>query len=176
MSNPIIQIPINNQGRRGYTLLFSILVTALVISIGVSILNIARKELVLAAGAKESQVAVYAADNGLECAVYWDGFGSFSTSTPSAGFVTCEGHLVPANMEYSTGASAATTTMSFIFEGGRCADVEVVKTYVSGYLTTTITSRGYNTGANPYDPSDLYNGDCSKTAPNKVERAIEFTY
>lgn len=176
MPKLFLQIPNSKQARQGYTLLFSILVTSLVVSIGVSILNIARKELVLAAGAKESQIAVYSADNGLECAVYWDGYGSFSTSSPGAGFVTCEGHLVPISMEYSPGASAATTTMSFLFDGGRCADVAVVKFYTDGYLNTRVTSRGYNSGASPSDPSDPYTGDCSKPTPNKVERAIEFTY
>jgi hypothetical protein len=166
---------LNSSG--GYTLLFSILITSLVVAIGVSILNIARKELILTGGAYQSQSAIYAADNGLECAVYWDGFGSFATSTDTnIGFIACEGHLVYSYLDYPSGSLEGTTTAHMIFDNKRCAQVEVVKKYVNGYLTTKISSRGYNVGANPYDIGDPYYGDCSKPEPNKVERALEYTY
>ncbi|MEK7106175.1 MAG: hypothetical protein AAB895_02345, partial [Patescibacteria group bacterium] len=54
----------------GYTLLFAVLVTSLVLSIGISILNISKKEFLLATSAKDSSIAFYAADSGVECAAY----------------------------------------------------------------------------------------------------------
>src|ERR1700679_626641 len=60
------------KSHRGYALLFAVLVSAVVLGVGVSILNIARKEILLTAGAANSQYAFYAADSGYECAVYQD--------------------------------------------------------------------------------------------------------
>ncbi len=83
---------------RGYTLLFAILITSIILSVGVSILSIARKEVLLSSGAKESQTAIYMADNGLECALYWEGQNFFSTTTLAYGddpeevaSLTCDG-------------------------------------------------------------------------------------
>lgn len=60
----------NNQ--KGFTVLYAVLVSSLVLAIGVSIFNIAFKQLVLSSQVRESQFAFYAADSGLECALYWD--------------------------------------------------------------------------------------------------------
>lgn len=60
----------NNQ--RGFTLLFSILVSTLVISIGATIMSIAIRQTILSGTARESQYAFYAANTALECAFFWD--------------------------------------------------------------------------------------------------------
>lgn len=164
-------------GQRGYTLLFAILLTSLVVAIGVSILSLARKELTLTTGARESQFAIYAADSALECAAYWDSFGAFATSSDTyTGYVFCDGHPIIAYQDYNP-ASGATTTFYLLQDGGRCAQVDVVKKISAGYLSTRIISRGYNKGANPYDAgTDPYWGDCLLDAPDKVERALDYTY
>ncbi|MBI5126158.1 MAG: hypothetical protein HZA80_00095 [Candidatus Taylorbacteria bacterium] len=69
------------QQKNGYTLLFAVLVTSLVLSVAVSILNITRKESILASAARESQSAIYAADTGIECVVYQYQAGAFSTAS-----------------------------------------------------------------------------------------------
>src|SRR3989344_7693850 len=58
--------------RGGYALMLSIVVSSIVLSIGISLLNIVQKELILSATGRDSQFAFYAADAGLECVLYWD--------------------------------------------------------------------------------------------------------
>lgn len=59
----------NNQG---FTLLFASLISALVLAVGIAILNISLKQLVLSSAGKESQQSFYSADSGIECALYLD--------------------------------------------------------------------------------------------------------
>ena len=75
MKNPL-------KSNKGYTLLFAVLVSSVVLSIGISILTISKKEFLLSASAKDSTSAFYAADTGIECAAYYDSNSSkFSTTT-----------------------------------------------------------------------------------------------
>jgi len=57
---------------QGFTLLFSILVSVLVLSIGASIISTALRQNILSGTGRESQHAFYAANTGIECAMYWD--------------------------------------------------------------------------------------------------------
>jgi len=57
---------------KGYALILSIVVSSVVLSIGLSLLNIVQKEIILSATGRDSQFAFYAADGGVECALYWD--------------------------------------------------------------------------------------------------------
>ena len=57
---------------RGAILLIAVTVSSLVLAIGLGILNITRKEIILSAYSKESGKAFYAADTGIECALFWD--------------------------------------------------------------------------------------------------------
>lgn len=60
----------NKQG--GFTLLFAVLVSTLILAVGASMITIALKQLTLSSAGRESQFAFYAANTGLECALYWD--------------------------------------------------------------------------------------------------------
>jgi hypothetical protein len=75
--------------KSGVALYISILVAALILSIGLSIGNIYVKETNLSISSRESQIAFYAADSGLECAQYWDKIvgGSYFASTTDSTFV-----------------------------------------------------------------------------------------
>ena len=59
-------------GKSGMALIVALLVSAIVLSIGINIANIAAKQLVLSSFSKESSVALFMADSALECALYWD--------------------------------------------------------------------------------------------------------
>jgi Tfp pilus assembly protein PilX len=71
--------------QRGFTLFYAVLVSSLLLAIGVAIFNITFKELILSSGARESVNAFYAADTGLECALYWD-LRHTALSAPAFGF------------------------------------------------------------------------------------------
>jgi hypothetical protein len=55
----------------------------MVLAVGASIINIALKQVILSGAGRESQFAFYAANTGLECALYWDltGAGTVEGST-----------------------------------------------------------------------------------------------
>ncbi|MCB9805847.1 hypothetical protein H6775_01665 [Candidatus Nomurabacteria bacterium] len=57
---------------KGFTLLFAVLVSVLVLAVGASIISIALKQVILSGAGRDSQFAFYASNTGLECALYWD--------------------------------------------------------------------------------------------------------
>lgn len=58
--------------RSGFTLVFAILIAAVVLAIGASLAGKATRQIYLSSVSKESVKAFYAANTGLECALYWD--------------------------------------------------------------------------------------------------------
>lgn len=58
--------------KRGFTIFFAVLVGSLALAIGFSIYELLIRELALSQTATQSQYAIYAADAGAECALYWD--------------------------------------------------------------------------------------------------------
>lgn len=58
--------------KRGFTIFFAMLVGGLALAIGAAIFDLTVRELDLSGTATQSQYAIYAADAGAECALYWD--------------------------------------------------------------------------------------------------------
>ncbi len=77
----------NKEEEKGFTLLFAILVSVMVLAVGASIINISLKQIILSGSGRESQFAFYAANTGLECALYWDLNGIVVTDTGAAQYV-----------------------------------------------------------------------------------------
>ena len=169
------------KAEKGFAMLFAVLISSVLLSIGLSIFNLTIKELTLSSSGRESQFAFYAADTGIECAFYWDfkGVQIFATSSsarsPSpaspdcvdtAGTTTQAINITPSLSD----ATSATTTLSLTIpnldaQGASapyCVNVTVVKRLVAAVIQTTVDSRGYNT--------------CDTTDINRVERAIRVTY
>jgi len=66
----------------GFTILFAVLVSSIVLALGLGIVAITMKEVQLSGAGRDSQLAFYAADSGAECAFYWDLKGeNFATSS-----------------------------------------------------------------------------------------------
>lgn len=144
---------------KGFTLFYALLVSSLALAIGASIFDITVREISLSNAATQSQYAVYAADTGSECALYWDSkytgansrTSAFATSSADTGAATsgtvCVGTDIAAiPWTVQTSATAATTTFSMsVGPAGtpRCVMVTVAK--VGNPSMTTITSHGYNT-------------------------------
>lgn len=105
-----------NNDKKGFALLFSVLVSVMVLAVGASIINIALKQVILSGAGRESQFAFYAANTGLECALYWDlrgageGGGGFEYVFPPAGQPTARtnstGDLYCAGTNIAIGSSA----------------------------------------------------------------------
>lgn len=58
--------------KRGSVMLLTLILTTILISIGMGISGIAMKEIRLSSIGTESGLAFYAADTGVECALFWD--------------------------------------------------------------------------------------------------------
>jgi len=148
---------------RGFTLLISVLVSSILLALGLAIFNIASKELTLSSSSRESQFAFYAADSGIECALYWDyQEDAFSTSSPMQ--PSCKGAPVTDySINFDSGTGIYTTEFSFILGGGEttpCTDVIVTRT--ENPKRTSVVAAGYNT--------------CVTTNPRRIERAIRVQY
>ncbi len=156
----------------GFALLFSVLLSSLLLTIGLSIFSIALKELAISTATRQSIHAFYAADSGRECALYWDTKGG-QIPTPAnnqvTGTISC-GEKVNLSLNNVNPNGTKTTINnggSGIFvrdsTGGDYANfkVEILKTQVnsSSDILTTVTSYGY----------DSANDD-------RVERSIQQTY
>ena len=156
--------------RRGYLLLFAVVLSSIVLAIGLGIVNIVNKGLILASSGRLSQAAFYAADSGIECALYWDrvhpGFSNtvFATSTfsvpPASGVMCANEDIADTGIISGQTGSAAKTTFDFAFNNGACATVTVSKTE-SG-VKTVIDALGYNT--------------CNVGSARRIERAIRTKY
>ena len=141
---------------KGFTLFVAMVVmgTLLLVAIGMSTLAV--KQGVISTSARESQLAFYAADTGVECAIYWDvknpsGFSAFSTSTGST--ISCNG------TDSFVGGSSVSVFEINLFPDPYCARVRVEK-FNDG--TTRIESKGYNS--------------CDSSNSRRVERAIKVSY
>jgi Tfp pilus assembly protein PilX len=151
------------QSQRGFTLFIALVITAVLLLISTGIVALAVRESFLTVASQDSQYAFYAADTGIECAIYWDvkntsGFSAFATSTASSIYCNQDANN-PAN-QFTVGGSPEPTpfTMTFLPQS-YCATVTVIKNNIGG---TEIDSLGYNT--------------CDDTNPRRVERAVKVTY
>jgi len=160
------------QDKQGFVILIAVLVSTLVISIGAFIASIAIKELALSSSGSDSQVAFYAADSALECALYQD-LREFSfaatSSSPGPTTVYCNGTDVAIDLQ--TGDANESQTyfdVSFIITGrtedeSPYARIKVDKENIGTINDKTIIeAQGYNVK----DPD----------AVNRVERALQVIY
>lgn len=155
---------------KGVALLFVILLTSVLLLVAMGITNIAYKEAAFSSQAKDSDRAFFAADTGIECALYLDGQGHFdgtATGTPS-----CNGYMPT--------LADITGTGSYVFAvplGTQCAEIAVNKNYTASDGSgpyTRLSAIGYNVPANP----DALPSACVTTTPNPrvVTRALRTSY
>jgi len=173
------------KNKKGFTLLFAVLVSTLVLSVGASIISMALKQIILSGISRDSQFAFYAANTGIECAIYSDlnsgitfaTSSSSNTSDPDS--VDCANQTdVEVNVTSDDGDSAVSEfTLNFSDVGDNdqvdgvnleyCVTVSVTKYQqdtVGGQIriATNILSRGYNT--------------CDTNNPRRIERGLEMSY
>lgn len=164
----------NIKSQKGYTLLFAVLLSTVVISVSVSVLNIARKEVLLSSGARESMEAVFIADGALDCAILYDKDGYFRgvDGDESYGQVSC-GFRRISNVEFQQVSDTQRRFTFYVSDKtsvrNPCARVTVDR-YDTTPPRTVIESRGYNVG------TDTSTGKCTVSSADKVERAFRYSY
>ncbi len=144
---------------KGFVLLFVALLSAVILAVGLEGADIAYREINFSTSARAANEAFFAADTGIECALYNDrsDIDSFKAGSTE---VKCLNILIP----FQT-TNPWTFTLSGLGESGNsCANVTVEK--ISGPpKQTIIISKGYSTGS----PS------CTSVA-NNVERELMVNY
>ena len=135
---------------KGVTLLLAVFISTMALTLGIGVFTLVYGQLRLSGTTKESFKAFYAADSGVECALYWD-FTQNAFSAP--GSINCGGN------SYSVGGGAL-TKFDLALPNGACAKVSVFK---SG-SETTVTSLGENLS-------------CGAAPSNRtVQRGLEVKY
>lgn len=148
-------------GRPGFVVLFTVLIASVVLAMALGIANIALKQIVLTASATDANKSFYAADTGIECALYHDlklttAFEPGWNGAISCGVVT----LLPV-IQNPPGSNYFTFLLNIPTPSGEaCANVSVDKTIAN---QTVVTSRGTN-------------NLCGFSDARTVERVIEVTY
>jgi Tfp pilus assembly protein PilX len=151
---------VKNSSSRGFTLLIAVIFTSVVLAVALALLDVSYKQITLASSARQSQYAFYAADSGVECALFQDSEDTFDyTSEPVSGSFMCEGQTVDFRAPAASGGSRSTTFSIPCAGGGTSADITVQKLATGN---TNLYSNGYN--------------NCSASDPQRVQRGEEAHY
>ena len=159
----------NSNRQSGFVLLVALLTASVLLGLALSIGDILIKEDSLALAGRASHQAFYAADSGVECALYFDiKYNSFATS--SASTINCNQDSNNQNNTFSVGGGGAgnpTSSFAMTFSPlSACALVTVTKN-VNG--STNVTGSGFSV-------HDNGGSNCSSTSLNQVERVIQVSY
>lgn len=187
----------NKNNQRGVAILFAILLVSIVLTVGLTLLNITLRQLVLSSLARESQFAFYAADSARNCARYYD-----SLDVPEDrpfGYFTLENNLLTFRGnglrsvscgDFTIGINSADTTSTYNFGGTfdsgekvTCAYVEVTKG-INGTIINPLTGAPLGEGKtlirawgyNNFQQSGEGTVNCFVSSDRTVERASTMIY
>lgn len=162
---------------RGITLLIAVILSSVVLTVALSLLDITYKQIVLASAAKQSQYAFYTADSAMECALYWDqqknAFDYAGTSylvsgmdcPDPAGASQLISPAAPSSLTSTQNSSAGTRTTQFFIP---CPGGGVSGT--AGFVTVIKASTGvtfiYTTGYS----------SCNINDQRRIERGLKVSY
>jgi len=179
----------------GFTVLFAMLIATLLLGVGLAIFDIIFKEVSFATVVRDSSYAIYAADTGNECALYWDfkcdqggacgggrasGFASSTASVLPSGPMMCNTQdIKTANVDvlsqagFSTTRTASAATTSFAIY----MSTDASGNHVPAYCAIVQVIKFSDAGGVPhtYIISRGYN-TCDVANPNRIERAYFISY
>lgn len=190
-----------NNSQKGFVILFAVLISSLVLSVGISIISISLKQIVLSGSGRDSQFAFYMSNTGAECAQYWDyagyidGSGNklnvFATSSDSTlGFQIAGVKCLGMTLATSTGGLTINDTCApqgINNYPGWCVEKTSIssaktkfrvqyadKPYCADVIVTK-TANGTTGSASTTITSRGYN-TCDPTNTRRIQRALEFKY
>lgn len=156
---------------RGVSLFIALITASALLSVAFTVSKIVTKGLEFASMGRDSQVAFFAADAGIECALYHDvdqepsKFDVVVSGSPisCAGVNMANGNAIPGGSQTTQIGGAAVSRFGFVLNQGvnpinACVNVVVTK---SG-INTKIESFGYNT--------------CDTNNARRIERGVEVNY
>lgn len=145
--------------QKGFVILFTILISVIILMIGLGIFSIATRETVLSGTAREAQYAFYAADAGVECALYGDVKYDIFNISGNGGSFACG--AISVNV---IGPGTFTFDMLVDSVNKTCARVTVINNGNSRH----VISQGYNICS--------ADGKPVTTNPLLVERDLDVVY
>jgi hypothetical protein len=159
-------IPTRTIPVRGVTLLIAVILSSVVLSVALALLDISYKQILLASSAKQSQYAFYSADSVMECGLYWDqqkdAFDFTATSYLTSG-ISCSDPSGTAHTIVPTTSLSGTTRTSVVTipctPSGTAGTVTI---YKAPNGDTSIFATGYST--------------CDASDPRRIERGLKVTY
>ncbi len=166
------------QNKKGFSTFIAVIIAGSLTLVAFTVSKIVTRSIEFANTGRNSQEAFFAADAGIECAIYWDtkeDVSKFATSTSGAP-ITCAGVSMSSGTISGTstafrigggGDANRTSTFGFVLNQGinpsnACVIVLVTKYYVGTTLMTKVSSYGYN--------------NCDTSDKRRVERGLEVTY
>ena len=147
---------------RGFTLLIAVVLSSVLVSVGLALLDISYKQVLLASTATQSQYAFYNANSALECALYWDQKNNaFDYTSPlGASNIIC-GNLAVSEYAIITPSNGVkSTTFTIPCAGSGSAGAVTVQKSSTG--DTSVYASGYNS--------------CNSTDTRRIERGLKATY
>ncbi len=157
--------------QKGVSLFIAVLVASVATLFSFAISNIALREVLLAQTGRDSQLAFYAANSGIECALFWDLKHSAFRPEFSQRSIECNYNNVSFNMLGTIGGDETVWThpdLGFfpLGVGDGCFKISITKVVKveeeNTTVDTTLVSRGYNV--------------CDLDSPRILERAIRVMY
>ncbi len=153
------------KSNKGFALLIAVVVSTIILTIAISIVNTAIAEVILASTVRNSLTSFYLADTGAECALFWDNIrGSFtdrSAFEPGAPtrIIECSG--------IRTSVEGGSNVQFWIRNDAQlnapCSQVTVESTPVDpSHDNVKINAWGFNT--------------CDESSSKRVDRALEVKY
>jgi hypothetical protein len=150
-----------NSSSGGFTLLFAVLTSSLLMVVGISIFNIALKQTQLTFAARDSQSAFYASDVGIECALFWDldpNGSAFDPDNPTPRTINCLSQDSP-----SFSGSGSPQEFLFTFSNADfCIELRITK---DNTIPSTVM-----------EASGFAMAPCDASASVRTERAIRVSY
>jgi Tfp pilus assembly protein PilE len=145
---------IRTSPQRGFTLLIAIILSTVVLTVGLALLDVAYKQVILSSTAKQSQAAFYNADSALECALFYD------QKKDSFDFSTTTDFTVTNGTYNGSDPTVHITKFAIPCVGGGISASTTIYKYTNG--ATSLYADGFNT--------------CTATDPRRVDRGLKATY
>lgn len=150
-----------NKNQKGFVALFTVLLVSVILAMAIGIASISLKEIVLSASASDGNKAFYAADSGIECALYFEAQNPAPETFMNN--LNCNGNSNPP-VTISDDPEIYEFEMPFGENNELCASLKVERGIIGEPYSVRIESRGSSV------PCD------DDSNPKKVERSIRVTY
>ena len=175
----------SNKSNDGYAILFTVLVVSLVLAMALGIANVSYTESVFSTQARDSHIAFFAADTGLECGLYFERMngsqfytGNSFNTTDTASFACSNDNTNQPILITASPTPPNQTTDPIVFNfvdsnntpgipvGNGCASLTVTENYPNPVLNgppgTKIVAKGYNV--------PVITGSSSAISPRLISR------